>query len=129
MADPSAMMLDEVVDCYCRAWSDDDPVSRRALLESVWGATATYADPSAATSGVDALIDHITSVRKRFPCMRIVRTSVVDAHHATFRFAWRSQQPDGTLIREGVDFGERLPSGRLGRIDGFFGPLAALATT
>jgi hypothetical protein len=36
--------LDQLIDTYCAAWSDPDPMRRREILERVWADGATYTD-------------------------------------------------------------------------------------
>jgi hypothetical protein len=116
--------IEALIDTYCSAWSDPDPDRRREILESVWADGATYTDPTVHADGIDTLLTHIGSVVARRPGAKVIRTSRVDAHHDLARFAWRVVQADGTMLPEGIDVAEITPDGRIGKILGFFGPLA-----
>lgn len=116
--------LESVIDTYCAAWSDPDPARRRELLGSAFAEGATYTDPTVHAAGVDELLTHIGAVVARRPGAEVVRTSRVDAHHNLARFAWRVVLADGTALPEGLDLAELSSDGRIGRIVGFFGPLA-----
>jgi hypothetical protein len=116
--------IEALIDTYCAAWSDPDPRRRRDILENVWAEGAIYTDPTVHAAGADALLVHIETVLARRPGAKVIRTSRVDAHHGVARFAWRVVQADGTMLPEGLDVAEITPDGRIGRIVGFFGPLA-----
>lgn len=119
--------LERLIDTYCSAWSEPDAGRRRALLDAVWNAGASYTDPRAHAVGAEALTHHIGRILEHRPGARVVRTSAVDEHHGLVRFAWRVIEADGKQLPEGIDFAEIAPDGRIGRIVGFFGPLAARA--
>lgn len=120
----SAQDLEGLIDRYCLAWSDPDPVRRAALVDEVWAADATYTDPTVHARGATELLEHIGRVVARRPGARVVRTSNVDLHHGIARFAWHLVQADGTALPDGLDVAELTPDGtRIARIVGFFGPL------
>ena len=120
----SAQDLEGLIDRYCLAWSDPDPVRRAALVEEVWAPDATYTDPTVHARGAAELVAHIGRVVARRPGARVVRTSNVDLHHGIVRFAWHLVQADGTALPDGLDVAELTPDGtRISRIVGFFGPL------
>lgn len=116
--------IETLIDTYCAAWSHPDPERRREILESVWADGATYTDPTVHAAGIDALLAHIGTVLARRPGAKVIRASRIDMHHGLARFAWRVVQADGTTLPEGLDLAEVTPEGRIGRIVGFFGPLA-----
>ncbi|UGT41493.1 nuclear transport factor 2 family protein [Nocardia yamanashiensis] len=125
MAD-SDTPLEQLIDTYCRAWSDPDPARRRTFLGQVWAPDATYTDPRIQTVGPEELLAHIETMIARRPGARVVRTSRVDQHHEVARFAWRVVQADGSALPEGLDLAELTDDGRIGRIVGFFGPTVPL---
>jgi hypothetical protein len=118
--------LTELVDTYCRVWSEPDALLREQLLAGVWSSGATYTDPTVHAASAGELLAHIAKVVARRPGARVVRTSAVDEHHGWARFAWRVIESDGTLLPEGIDFVELSRDGKIQRIVGFFGPLAAI---
>lgn len=118
------MTVTELVDRYCQVWNEADPAVRGHLLASVWGAGATYTDPSVHAEGAKELLAHIATVRARRPGASVLRTSAVDFHHGVARFAWHVRLPDGTALPEGLDIAFLSADGlRIERIVGFFGPL------
>lgn len=116
--------LERLIDAYCAAWSEVDPVRRERMLKEVWDEKATYTDPRGTANGVAQLVALIGEVLLRRPGARVIRTSAVDSHHGLARFAWRVVQADATMLPEGIDFAEISPEGKLVRIVGFFGTLA-----
>ena len=116
--------LERLIDTYCDAWNEPDAASRQRILSAVWASDATYTDPTVHAVGVDELAAHIAHVIARRPGARVMRTSVIDAHHAMARFGWRVVQADGSLLPEGIDFAQISAEGKIERIVGFFGPLA-----
>ncbi len=101
------MLLTDLIDTYCAAWSDESAEQRQALLAQVWADDATYTDPTVDLAGAEALLAHIAAIRTRYPGVRIVRTSEVDCHHGIARFGWRFVLADGSSFPEGL--GHRLP--------------------
>ena len=51
MTEISTSSLDDLVNTYCRAWSEPDPDARRQLLDEAWDADGTYTDPMAEVAG------------------------------------------------------------------------------
>ncbi len=118
--DPKLVRL---IDTYCAAWNEPDPVRREQILKGVWAEEATYTDPRGHATGVAELVALIGEIRSGRPGAKVIRTSEVDAHHGLARFAWRVVQADGTALPEGIDIAEISDGGKLLRIIGFFGPV------
>lgn len=123
-ATPDAAELTALIASYAAAWSESDRTARETLLERVFAVDGTYTDPTVDLAGRAALVTHIGRFQERSPGARIEPISVVDAHHGQLRFAWRLALPDGTVVVEGLDYGELTRDGKIKRIVGFFGPLA-----
>ena len=118
------MDVSDLIDRYCKVWTEPDTDRRAKLLASVWAADATYTDPSVHAASPEALLTHIANVQLRRPGAKVVRTSRVDEHHGVARFAWHVVQADGTTLPEGLDLAFVSPDGaKIERIIGFFGPL------
>lgn len=121
------MTIEEIVATYAAAWDEPDRGRRTEMLEASVTADAVYVDPTVETRGIAALVDHIDTVRQRFPGTHLELTSAVDAHHGLARFGWRRVMADGTARPDSIDIVEVAEDGRLSRIIGFFGPLLAKA--
>jgi hypothetical protein len=117
--------IEEVVALYGSAWNEPDAAARRRTLEQAWADGGVYSDPTAHVEGRDALVAHIAGFQAQMPGARLELTSGVDRHHDTIRFTWTLKASDGSVVTDGVDFGELAGDGRLRRITGFFGPAPA----
>ena len=120
--------LEEVVASYGSAWNERDAAARRRALENAWADGGVYSDPTAHVEGREALVAHIGGFQAQMPGARLVLTSGVDEHHGAIRFTWTLMANDGTIVTEGIDFGELAGDGRLRRITGFFGPPPAASS-
>src|SRR5262249_44708265 len=114
--------VQEIVAAYAAAWNEPDTAARRRALDRAWAEGGIYSDPTACVEGRDALGRDIGGFHAQMPGARILLTSGVDAHHGAIRFTWALRAADGTIVTEGIDFGELADDGRLRRITGFFGP-------
>jgi SnoaL-like domain len=119
--------VEEVVALYAAAWNEPDTAARRRVLERAWADAGVYADPTARVEGREALVTHIAGFQAQMPGARIIVTSGIDEHHGALRFTWSLRAGDGSTVTDGIDFGELADDGRLRRITGFFGLLAATA--
>jgi hypothetical protein len=118
------MDVSELIDRYCRVWTEPDASRRSELLASVWATGATYTDPTVDARGAAELLAHIARVQARRPGSKVLRTSKVDFHHGIARFAWHVVQSDGSTLPEGLDIAIVSPDGlKIERVIGFFGPL------
>ena len=118
--------LETLVDAYFAAWNEADPARRGDMLAAVCAHGATYTDPTVHAASAAELVAHIGNVLSRLPGSRVIRTSVLDSHHGMVRFSFRRVLADGMVRMDGVDFVELSDDGKLKRIVGFFGPLAAI---
>ncbi|MFC3231530.1 nuclear transport factor 2 family protein [Marinibaculum pumilum] len=118
-----------LVDAYLSAWNLEHRADRDAVLARIWAPDGRYVDPRADVRGRAALVDLIEERRAARPGARLVVTSVVDLHHDMARFAWHLVAADGSPQPESIDIVQVDPEGRLALVVGFFGPLAATATT
>ena len=114
--------MENILDLYVAAWSEQDARKRHSLLEQAWADDGVYEDPTASVSGRDALVAHIAGFHKAMPGAVIERTSGISHHHNSVYFAWQIKAANGDVIVDGVDFGALDDAGRLKRIVGFFGP-------
>ncbi|MBX2799782.1 MAG: nuclear transport factor 2 family protein [Myxococcales bacterium] len=114
--------MTDLVDAYCAAWNEPDPVRRTDQLTPLCTPDVVYTDPRVRTMGVDELVAFVSEVRASRPGASVQRTSVVDQHHGWVRFAWHVRLADGTTLPEGLDVCE-VRDGRLALVLGFFGSL------
>ena len=110
-----------------RPTGETDAGRRRDLIDKVWAPDGQLIDPPLDAAGRDAISEMAAAVQGQFPGHSFRRTSAVDAHHGFARYGWDLVAADGSVTVSGVDVAE-LDNGRLRRVVGFFGDLAALGS-
>ena len=110
----------ESIAAYGAAWVEPDATARLALLEQAWAAEAVYCDPLAVVTGREALSDHIGQTQAAMPGSRIEVTSEPVRHHDSAFFRWTMTDASGATVMTGFDVVQLDPSGRIGRLTGFF---------
>lgn len=125
MTDTTTRTLSELVDEHLATWSETDPDRRLARVAACWSEHGALVDPPLDGHGHDGISALMGAMQEHYPGHRFVRTSAVDAHHDAFRVAWELRGEDGTVALAGVDTGLVADDGRIRRISGFFGELAA----
>ena len=80
--------MSDLLENYLATWNETDPAARRARLAEHWAADATYTDPLADVTGIDALDATIAAVQAQFPGWVFAPAGPVDAHHQQARFTW-----------------------------------------
>ena len=115
--------VDSTVETYLAMWNETDPALRARYIEQAWEQSGRYIDPVLEADGHSALSTMVASVHERFPGQRFRRTSGIDAHHDTVRFAWELAAADGEVTVAGVDIGVLGPDRRLRSMTGFFDEL------
>jgi hypothetical protein len=113
------------VDTHLSGFSEPDPDRRAELIGSVWTEDGHLIDPPLAGEGHAGIAALGEALQQHYPGHRFRRASAVDEHHGHLRFAWELVAPGGEVALSGLDVGELADDGRLRRIVGFFGPLAA----
>jgi hypothetical protein len=113
-----------LVDTHLAAYAEPDRTRRTELLSQVWAADGELLDPPLEGVGVEAIAELTDAVLAHYPDHRFTRTTVVDEHHTFARYGWELAGPDGTVAVTGTDVAE-IVGGRIVRIVGFFGDLAA----
>lgn len=107
------------VAAYVESWNETDPARRQAAIARAWGRQARYRDPLMASDGAAAIDGMLAAVQARFPGFVLKRTSPVDAHNGSARFAWSLGPVEGPVVVEGVDFCAFDAEGRLESVVGF----------
>jgi hypothetical protein len=114
------------VDGYLSAWNERDPQRRAELIERVWAPDGRLVDPPLTGEGHQGISAAAGAMHEHYAGHSFRRASEVDQHHDHLRFAWELVGPEGEIALRGLDVGELAADGRLLRITGFFGELAAL---
>ena len=111
--------IDATIEAYVATWNETDPARRRAGIARAWAEAGRYRDPLMASDGHAALDQMLAGVQARFPGFVLRRTSKVDSHNGSARFAWSLGPDAGPAVVEGVDFCALAPDGRLAEVVGF----------
>ncbi len=120
-------MMKAVVARYLSAWNERQPTKRRAILDAVFTADATYTDPLGSVRGIEAIDGFISAVQEQFAGVTFVLGAKLDAHHEQARFTWNAMAPgvpepvaigfdvvafEGHRIRDVHGFLDRAPAGQ-----------------
>jgi hypothetical protein len=118
----------KTIDGYFSMWNELDHDRRNGLAAAAWTQDGYYSDPVAEGTGPEGISAMVGGLQSHYPDHRIELASGLDLHHDSVRFAWKLVGPDGGTVVAGIDVGQLSADGRLARITGFFGDVAALAT-
>lgn len=117
--------LQTTIDTHLAAYGEPDAQRRAELFARVWARDGQLIDPPLDAVGLDAISGMAAAVQGQFPGHTFRRTSAVDEHHGFARYEWELVAPDGTVAITGIDVAELGEDGRLVRVVGFLGPIAA----
>jgi len=110
---------ESTIESYVATWNETDASRRQAGIARAWSPGARYRDPLMASDGHDGIDAMLAAVQARFPGFVLRRTSKVDCHNGSARFAWSLGPASGPSVVEGVDFCALAPDGRLAEVVGF----------
>jgi SnoaL-like domain len=117
--------INDTVDTWLDAWTVPDEATRRRMVRDVWAPDGTLVDPPMAAAGHDELTAVGAALQVQFPGHTFRRTTAIDAHHDLVRYGWALLAPDGSTALTGLDVAVVTADGKLQRVAGFFGELAA----
>jgi len=112
-------VADATIEAYVATWNETDASRRQAGIARAWAPSARYRDPLMASDGHAGIDAMLASVQAKFPGFVLRRTSGVDCHNGSARFAWSLGPEAGPAVVEGVDFCTLAPDGRLEQVVGF----------
>jgi len=115
--------LTTTIDAYLASLDEADDAKRAELVARSWAEDGRYTDPLQELNGHAELASIHGAVQHTYPGASFRRTSGIDVHHESVRFAWDLTNPDGSLVVAGIDVGTVGDDGRLTSITGFFGDL------
>ncbi|WP_280270576.1 nuclear transport factor 2 family protein [Nocardia wallacei] len=109
---------------YIDSWNEQDADKRRALLAEVYTLDATYTDPLAAVTGLDAIDQVVSGAQQQFAGLRFTLGERVDGHHGIARFTWNLGAPGAEALVVGFDV-ITLDEGRISQVHGFLDKVPA----
>ncbi|MEU6080688.1 nuclear transport factor 2 family protein [Streptomyces sp. NPDC047108] len=112
--------LPETFTHYLAAWNETDTGLIRGHLDRAVTRDVLFVDPANTTVGPDAMEEMIRTARTDLPGASYHRIGEADGHNGRFRYRWEVRV-DGRAAVAGMDVTTVDTSGRIERIDGFFG--------
>lgn len=113
------------IDEMLSGWNTRDKTALLAVVEASMTDDVEFCDPHYDIRGHDAFIEMVEAFWIKNPGCKISRASIIDTHHNRARYAWAITLPNGGTF-EGFDaVALDIETGKVSRVDGFFGPLKA----
>ena len=119
--------MQEIIERYIECWNQADPELRRALVDSVWAADASYTDPLADVRGREAIDAVIAAAQQQFPGLVFTLGGPVDANHQQARFTWHLGPAGGEPVVIGFDVVVLDDAGHIASVHGFLDKVPAIA--
>lgn len=104
---------------YATAWKEPSPQAKKAALLKSVAQMCVYQDPTTTAHGHDALIACMLDFHMQVPGGHFVTTWFL-AHHDVSIAKWDMVGGDGTVVGEGVSYGQYNRQGELVAMTGFF---------
>lgn len=111
--------IETTIEAYVDTWNQTDPARRQSEVARAWAPSGSYRDPLMSSDGHAGIDAMLAGVQSKFPGFVLKRTSKVDCHNGSVRFAWSLGPAAGPAVVEGVDFATLAPDGRLASVVGF----------
>ncbi|MEB3034901.1 nuclear transport factor 2 family protein [[Mycobacterium] nativiensis] len=119
--------FDDLAQRYIDAWNESDPTVRRAAVDALFSADASYVDPLAVAQSPEAIAATIAAVQGQFPGFVFRLLGPVDAHHDQARFRWELGPANEEAPIVGFDVVVTDGAGRIQKVMGFLDKVPAAA--
>ncbi|OBG35651.1 MULTISPECIES: nuclear transport factor 2 family protein [Mycolicibacter] len=119
--------FEDLAQRYIDAWNESDPTVRRAAVDALFCADASFVDPLAVADGPEAISATIAAVQGQFPGFEFRLVGPVDAHHDQARFRWELGPANQEAPIVGFDVVLTDGAGRIQKVLGFFDKVPAAA--
>jgi hypothetical protein len=117
--------VSSTIETWFASLNELDADKRAQLVEQAWAGDGRWVDPPFEGAGHAGISEMVEAVYQQYPDHRFRRVSEIDAHHDAVRYGWELVNRDGSVVVAGTDIAQLDPDGRLQRVTGFFGELAA----
>ena len=118
--------MQEIIEKYIACWNERDPQRRRALIDHVWAADASYTDPLADLRGRAEIDAGVAAAQQQFPGMVFSLAGPVDANHNQARFTWNLGPAGGEPVVVGFDVAVLNGDGQIRSVHGFLDKVPAV---
>lgn len=108
-----------VAKAYIDAFNTTDPVQRKQILNEVFAADVSYADPMAQVEGHEGVDAFIAGAHGQFPGWTFSLVGEVDGHNNRARFSWGLGPQGAEPPVLGFDVVVLDESGRITAVHGF----------
>lgn len=109
----------EIWETYVASWKAETAEEKRALFEKCLVPNSQYTDPNISVTNHDDFIDYMLDFHKQVPGGHFV-TTYFQAHNSKCIARWNMTAGDGTVVGEGISYGEFNEQGKLSSETGFF---------
>ena len=104
---------------YVASWKAESVADKRALFATSLAPACRYTDPMIATTGTEELAEYMVEFHKQVPGGHFVTTWFL-SHHDRSVAKWNMVGIDGTVLGDGVSYGEYNVEGLLVAMTGFY---------
>lgn len=104
---------------YVKSWKVPSEEEKQTLFERSLDPGCRYTDPLATAQGFDELRAYMLDFHQQVPGGHFVTTYFL-AHHQRCIARWNMVGGDGTVLGDGISYGEFGKDGKLTAMTGFF---------
>jgi hypothetical protein len=114
----------QCIDVMLSGWNSHDEAALAQIVRDSMTTDVEFCDPHYDIRGHAVFIEMVKAFWAKHGEAKISRSSAIDAHHDRARYSWAIDLPNGYRF-EGFDaVALDLSSGKVRRVDGFFGLLS-----
>lgn len=111
--------LQDTWERYVASWKVESVDDKRALFDGILDPQCCYTDPLATTRGWDDLVSYMTEFHRQVPGGHFVTTRFF-SHNNRSVATWNMVAGDGTVLSDGISYGEYNDAGQLVTMTGFY---------
>ena len=104
---------------YAASWKAEALPEKQRLMEESLTQDCCYTDPLTQTQGYGPLLDYMREFHRQVPGGHFVTKRFIVHHDRSVAF-WDMRDAHGTVIGDGISYGEYDATGKLSAMTGFF---------
>ena len=113
------MNYQDIWETYVASWRAENAVDKLTLFTQCLDADCQYQDPLASTRGWDELTAYMLEFHQQMPGCHFVTTEFY-SHNTKSVARWEMRDDRGTVLGNGISYGEYTERGRLCEMTGFY---------